>query len=471
MKVNNNLQTLAVRPQQRTKEKKQSLVQATIAARVPTQTGEFHLHHFVNSQDDKEHLALVMGDVAGENVLVRVHSECFTGDVLGSLRCDCGEQLERAMAMIAAEGRGVVIYLRQEGRGIGLEKKLRAYNLQDQGYDTVEANLRLGHQADEREYQVAAAILSELSIHSIRLLTNNPNKVESLIALGVDIRERVPLEPTVNDENAFYLATKARRMRHLIALNDAPPPVQRWPTIPQKALEQIDALQARAVAHFQRTGHPFVTLSYAQSLDGSITATPGQPFAISGERSLRITHGLRAAHDAILVGVDTVLADDPRLDVRLIQGPNPQAIIVDSRLRTPPGARIFTHHERVWIATANNDKSKRAALEAVGARVIPVGATRDSRVDLDALLARLGQAGVQSIMVEGGARILSAFLQQQLAHFAVVTVAPLFLGGYQAVQWTNERPLAPPRLRTPAYTEAGEDLILWGELHYPSDQP
>ncbi|HNB51989.1 MAG TPA: GTP cyclohydrolase II, partial [Anaerolineales bacterium] len=151
--------------------------------------------------------------------LVRVHSECFTGDVLGSMRCDCGEQLQRSMEMIAQAGRGVILYLRQEGRGIGLLNKLRAYNLQDQGYDTVEANLLLGHQADEREYTVAAEILRDLNVQSIRLLTNNPEKINALETLGIPILGRVSLTPEVNPENARYLHTKIVRMNHLLNLN------------------------------------------------------------------------------------------------------------------------------------------------------------------------------------------------------------------------------------------------------------
>jgi GTP cyclohydrolase II len=154
-----------------------------------------------------------------EDVLVRIHSECFTGDVLGSRRCDCGEQLDRAVRMIAETGAGVLVYLRQEGRGIGLLEKLRAYNLQDQGYDTVEANLLLGHEADEREYSVAARILEDLGVHSVRLLTNNPLKIQELQDLGVSVSERLPLEPTVNEDNAVYLFTKAHRMNHLLSLN------------------------------------------------------------------------------------------------------------------------------------------------------------------------------------------------------------------------------------------------------------
>ena len=158
-----------------------------------------------------------MGDLEGvDDVFVRVHSECFTGDVLGSLRCDCGEQLQRAMSMIAEIGEGAVLYLRQEGRGIGLEDKLRAYNLQDDGYDTVDANLALGHQADERDYTAAAHILEHLGIKSVALITNNPTKIKALTALGVDVRKRVPLIPTINPENINYLSTKIKRMNHML---------------------------------------------------------------------------------------------------------------------------------------------------------------------------------------------------------------------------------------------------------------
>jgi len=192
-------------------------------ARIPTQVGEYQLCLYTNNLDDKEHLAMVMGNVRNQDdVLVRVHSECFTGDVLGSRRCDCGEQLQRSLQMIAQEGSGVLVYLRQEGRGIGLLDKLRAYNLQDEGYDTVEANLALGHQADERDYTAAALILADLQVRSIRLLTNNPSKLIELEALGISVNARVPLEGTVHAENAHYLFTKAFRMNHLFDLDAFP---------------------------------------------------------------------------------------------------------------------------------------------------------------------------------------------------------------------------------------------------------
>jgi GTP cyclohydrolase II len=198
-------------------------VERKATARVPTAEGKFQLCLYHNSHDAKEHLALVLGNVSGKSdVLVRVHSECLTGDVLGSRRCDCGEQLHRAMRQIARQGAGVIVYLRQEGRGIGLLDKLRAYNLQDEGLDTVEANLALGHQADERDYSAAARILDDLGVRSVRLMTNNPAKIEGLRALGVRVVDRVPVEPTVHAENAEYLYTKAQRMNHLLTLAPRP---------------------------------------------------------------------------------------------------------------------------------------------------------------------------------------------------------------------------------------------------------
>ena len=191
----------------------------SVTSRIPTDIGEFQLCLYINSKDDKEHIALIMGKVRGKsNILVRIHSECFTGEVLGSCRCDCKEQLHLAMQKIAEEGCGVLIYLRQEGRGIGLSDKLRAYNLQDQGYDTVDANLLLGHQVDERDYTIAALILEDLQVRSVRLLTNNPLKIKSLRELGIIVERQLPLHPTVNESNFSYLLTKALRMNHLLNL-------------------------------------------------------------------------------------------------------------------------------------------------------------------------------------------------------------------------------------------------------------
>ncbi len=197
----------------------ETMIEHRVTSRIPTRHGTFQLMLFESLADGKEHLALVMGDVRGrERVAVRIHSECFTGDVLGSLRCDCGEQLERSLQMIAGQGRGALLYLRQEGRGIGLLDKLRAYNLQDAGLDTVDANLQLGHQADERDYTAAAEMIRHLQIHSINLLTNNPAKLHELRRLGIRVVERTPLEVPARPENIGYLKTKARRMDHLLHL-------------------------------------------------------------------------------------------------------------------------------------------------------------------------------------------------------------------------------------------------------------
>ena len=188
------------------------------SGRIPTEHGDFQLVYYTNSIDNKEHLAFCMGDVAGDDILTRVHSECFTGDVMGSRRCDCGEQLQRSMALVAAKGRGVIVYLRQEGRGIGLMAKLDAYNLQDQGYDTVDANLMLGHEADEREYSLAACILEDLGVTSVQLMTNNPLKISALQASGINVSSRVSLEAPINADNMVYLQTKARRMDHMLVM-------------------------------------------------------------------------------------------------------------------------------------------------------------------------------------------------------------------------------------------------------------
>ena len=188
-----------------------------VQARIPTQHGEFILHYYSNNRDAKEHLALVKGEVKGKHeVPVRIHSECLTGDVFGSRRCDCGEQLDLALQLINEIGSGVLIYLRQEGRGIGLLKKLQAYNLQDEGMDTVDANVHLGHLADEREYDLAALILKDLQVASVNLMTNNPNKIEELQRLGVDVRKRIAIEVPAQRDNQSYLKTKAEKMSHML---------------------------------------------------------------------------------------------------------------------------------------------------------------------------------------------------------------------------------------------------------------
>ena len=195
----------------------ESIVERGEEVAMPTQWGDFRLIPFKQKSNGLEHIALIKGDVAdGQPVLVRVHSSCATGDIFGSMRCECGEQLHKAMELIEKEGRGVVVYLNQEGRGIGLMEKIRAYKLQEEGLDTVEANLHLGHQADERDYGVGAQILQQLGIQQMRLLSNNPIKRVGLEGYGLEVVETLPLEIQPNEHNAFYMQTKKDRMGHVL---------------------------------------------------------------------------------------------------------------------------------------------------------------------------------------------------------------------------------------------------------------
>lgn len=192
-------------------------VSLVATAALPTRFGTFTIVAFANNKDHKEHVAIIKGEVVEkENVLTRVHSECLTGDALGSLRCDCRDQLITALELLEKEGEGIVLYLRQEGRGIGLLNKIRAYALQDQGYDTVEADEILGFSGDEREYDIAAQMLAALKIRSIRLITNNPKKIENLKQHGVRVVDRVPHIMPTNQYNEFYLETKQKKAGHLL---------------------------------------------------------------------------------------------------------------------------------------------------------------------------------------------------------------------------------------------------------------
>ncbi|MEM7333755.1 MAG: GTP cyclohydrolase II [Chloroflexota bacterium] len=451
---------------------KQIKIHNLTRTRIPTESGDFQLCYYQNNLDNKEHLALVYGNIAQQkNVLVRIHSECFTGDVLGSLRCDCGPQLQGAMKMIAQAGAGVIVYLRQEGRGIGLLAKMRAYNLQDMGYDTVDANLLLGHQADERDYSLGAQILKDLGVTSIQLLTNNPEKIEGLEELGIVVENRVPLITDVHAENAGYLQTKVERMRHLMNLEDK---LNGY----AKAPMPLDQNNGR-ISHTGPTAHsaptsvnknyPQITLTYAQSLDGSITLKRGQPLAISGKESMTLTHRLRATHDAILIGVGTLLADNPSLTVRHVKGDDPQPVILDSHLRTPPDARVIglSSHKLLLFCKQDAAVDKMAALEQAGARVFPIRAADNGRLNLPDVLTTLKKEGINSVMVEGGSEVITSFLASRLVDRVILTIAPMFVGGLTAVHNLNTNTL--PKLRNIQQEWLGKDLIIQGDAYWEDE--
>ncbi len=212
-----DIKFITIRDLQNYRKCHEKLVAQMAVVQMPTKYGDFTAYGFVNKLNGEHHVALVKGEIGqGENVLCRVHSECLTGDTFGSLRCDCGEQLAAALTQIEEEGRGILLYMRQEGRGIGLINKLKAYELQEQGMDTLEANLALGFAGDEREYYIGAQILKELGVKSMRLLTNNPDKVYQLAEFGIAITERVPIQMDATSHDLFYLQTKQKRMGHLL---------------------------------------------------------------------------------------------------------------------------------------------------------------------------------------------------------------------------------------------------------------
>ena len=371
---------------------------------MPTPWGVFDVRAF-ESPTDHVYLAMVRGNVEHKDgVLVRLHSECLTGDALGSLRCDCGVQLRLAMRRIAAEDCGVLVYATgHEGRGVGLINKLRTYVEQDKGHDTLDANLRLGLPVDGRTYDNAAAVLSALDLRSVRLVTNNPRKVDGMRRAGIDVVAVEPLPTAPHARNLGYLRTKERRMDHVGPTGLAVTP---WESGPLPAVD-ASALLGEVRAAEDR---PYVVLKFAQTLDGRIATSTGDAKWISGEAERRISHALRAACDAVLVGVGTVMTDDPLLTVRLVAGASPLRVVLDSTLAwnllelAPGGVRVH---------------------------VVP---SSPRGVDLPAALARLRAAGTLTLLVEGGARVITSMLGAGLVDRLVVGIAPTIIGaGTEAV--------------------------------------
>jgi GTP cyclohydrolase II len=425
---------------------------------LPTPEGEFDLRAF-KCPSGSVSLVLVRGDLGdGRGVLTRLHSECLTGDALGSLRCDCGVQLRTALRAIASEGRGMLIYATgHEGRGIGLVNKLRAYVLQDDGLDTFEANRRLGLPPDAREYDDAAACLAALGVRTVRLLTNNPHKAASLRRAGIEIDQVIALATAAHARNLRYLRAKERRMGHV------------RPTGDDLSTEVPRALDVGALLGSvePRDSRPYVLLKYAQTLDGRIATRAGDSKWISGDDERRASHGLRAACDGVLVGIGTVIADDPQLTVRLVPGASPLRIVLDTTLRVPPGAQVLADTAPTLIVTTSRSSSERRnELRERGVRVHVVEADRPWGVDLGTTLALLREAGVQSLLIEGGAAVITSFLRRRLADRVVVAIAPTILGeGTEAVgDLSTERVSDGLRLAKRSVHLLGDDVVLAGDL-------
>jgi GTP cyclohydrolase II len=392
---------------------------------LPTQFGEFEARAFQVSSG-LVYLALVKGDVgSGGTVLTRLHSECLTGDALGSLRCDCGVQLRLALRRIAAEGRGLLLYATgHEGRGVGLINKLRAYIEQDRGADTLDANQLLGLPIDARSYDDAAAVLHAVGIVSVRLLTNNPAKVQGLSAAGITVERMEPLQTAAHHRNLRYLRTKQRRLGHLQPIGQA---LDAAPSMPPDVTGLLGRVEPPA-------DRPYVVLTYAQTVDGRIVTALGDAPSLNGQQQRCVFHALRAACDAVMVGVSTVLRDDPQLIVDLVPGTSPLRIVLDSTLRIPSTARMLDGEPVTLVLTtdraAESDGERLRELGA-GIRVVPGG---PDGVDLPAALQMLRELGVQTLLVEGDARMITSLLSARLVDRLVVSTTAKIIGtGVDAV--------------------------------------
>jgi len=431
---------------------------------LPTWAGEFDLRVFQGASGEV-YLLFVYGDIGdGRDLLVRLHSACLTGDAFGSLRCDCGPQLRQAMRRIAAEGRGVLLYAAgHEGRGVGLVSKLQAYMLQDEGHDTVDANHRLGLPIDGRDYREAAQVLRAAGIRSSRLLTNNPAKASALDREGVLVERLVSLPTAPHLRNRRYVQTKQERLGHRAPggeplTNDGSLAADGRALDATALLGEVDS----------RVDRPYVVLKYAQTLDGRIATVSGDSKWISGTQERRVSHALRAACDAVMIGAGTVLADDPLLTVRMVPGASPIRVVLDSTLRVPPDAQVFGPDAATIVLTSErSDPDRRAALRLRGVKVEVVPKAADG-IDLAAGLARLRSLGIRCLLVEGGSRIITSALRDQLADRVVVAVAPILLGKGTDALGDLGAGLVQDGLRLLDRTvhQLGPDLLVAGDLDW-----
>lgn len=425
---------------------------------LPTRHGTFRMTAY---RDDVglEHVVLSVGvsdgsPHVGRAPLVRVHSECLTGDALGSRRCDCGEQLQQALHLIMQDGYGALVYVGgHEGRGIGLVEKLRAYALQDTGLDTVDANLQLGHDADQRTYGQTAGMLQDLGITEIRLLSSNPAKQEALTELGVSVVSRQSLVVPRRPENAAYLRTKRERMGH------DPESVGEWQTLLRREGVLTTGPLTERYADLVRPDGPQVLAQLGQSLDGFIASRTGDAVFVTGEEDREHLHRLRALVDAVVVGSATAAADDPQLTVRAVEGPNPVRVVLDPRGSLPADARVLTDGAAptLWLVGGGADQPSGPVGDHV--EVVPWGS--DGAMEPADVLAVLRARGLERVLVEGGGRLVTAFVEAGLVDRLYLTTAPVLIGdGVPGLRLTGTDRLA-DALRPPVVRrwQAGEDMV------------
>ncbi len=409
---------------------------------LPTKHGTFAIRSFTVAA--VTHTVLTIGEPAEcARPLVRVHSECLTGDALGSFRCDCGDQLDAALAEIAAEGHGILVYMSgHEGRGIGLAAKLQAYALQDDGMDTVAANRALGLPDDARDYTAAAEILRELGCSRIRLLTSNPSKQLALEELGIDVADRVRLPVPERPENSAYISSKRQRMNH-----DAPPESDAGQS-PVNLSGFGEDIYASLAANQE------VVAQLAQSQDGFIATRTGDACFVSGTTDRTHLHRIRAHVGTVLVGAQTVIADDPQLTVRAVPGTDPVRVVLDPHARVPVTSTVLSTGPTptLWLIGAEAAPSSHVGGHV---RVIRLPSSASPQ---DIIAVVRGQVA-GSVLVEGGGRTVSSFLAAGALDRLFLTTAPVFIGdGVPGIRFQGSEVMA-QALRTPFRRfELGEDM-------------
>jgi len=423
------------------------LVVHNVVTRLPTADGSFFIHLFTDSHK-KEHIALVKGDVYGaDNVLTRVHSECMTGDLFGSLRCDCGPQLHHAMRMIEEEEMGMILYLRQEGRGIGLKEKLKTYNLQDWGLDTVDANIELGHRAEERDYDVAARMLEMLGVGSIRLLSNNPDKVKKLEKLGVSITDRVPIEPKVNIENLKYLTTKVERMGHILDTSEL------HPFLP----EIDDVIRFIRRTKDQKEGIPLTTVINIRTLNGRYPDLD-RPEAGERERGVKILkERIANLHDVLLLGPEDMEIfrgfKDMIGPIRTVLVYDPEGVVSLSTSKN-----VHDELDLIFLHAGGISRGRLDLLKSKGLNAFDISNGK-GELSVNAFLELFQKLEIDSLITEGTNDVARFLVERRLADILVQVMLPTFQG--KEIKGAD----VGPELTSPRSVMLGDITVYFGSMY------